>query len=166
MNQNENSLFYLIEQGKDTKFIERFNPKKDCNKISAYNQSLLQNAISEKQLNIAEFLIKNNCNINHQDNNGYTALDYILTNRVCTERYYLIEMLLDLDVRLDFEDKKYRNQPLFEAVRNPKIPLELIEKFLKKGANPHHKNIAGISPYDMVVKFNIPELTEIFRPYI
>jgi len=53
-----------------------------------------------------------------------------------------------------------------EAVVNPKVPPELIERLLEKGADPYHKNKAGRSPYDIVKEYNIPELNKIFAPYL
>ena len=53
----------------------------------------------------------------------------------------------DAGARLDLEDIKYKNQLL-----SSKIFLMVLEKFLKNGANPHHKNIAGKSQYNMVIE--------------
>lgn len=164
MKQNNENLFYLILKGKKEEFFENFNILLHKNAIDEFNMSLLQDAISNNQIEIAEFLIKNKCNIDHQDSKKNLVLDYILASNN-EERYFLVEILLDLDARLDLENI-YGNQPLWTAVMNAKVPLSIIEKLLEKGADPHHKNAVGKSPYDMVLEFNIKELTDLFEPYI
>ncbi len=146
-----------------SEFKKIFN-KEACSFVSDYGKSLLQKALTSKKYDIAKFLIENECNLNHQDKEGFTALHYILKSRR-EEEVALADMLIDKMEDIDIEDN-YGNTPLMEATMNPKVPFEIIKKLLEKGADPYHKNKAGRSPYDMVKEFNIPELNEIFKPYI
>ena len=162
---NENlSLFSLTTRGLKDEFFHKFE-EENCNDIDKFKVSLLQNALSDEEYDIAKFLIEKECNLDNQDDRGYTALHYILGSR--KERdYELLDELLEKNPNLELEDDKYGNTPLMEAVLNPKIPLSILEKLLKRGADPHHKNKTGNSPYDMVKKYNIPELNEIFEPFV
>ncbi len=162
---NENlSLFSLTTRGLKEEFFNKFK-EENCNDIDKFKTSLLQNALSDEEYDIAKFLIEKECNLDNQDDRGYTALHYILGSR--KERdYELLDELLEKNPNLELEDDKYGNTPLMEAVLNPKIPLSILEKLLKRGADPHHKNKTGNSPYDMVKKYNIPELNEIFEPFV
>jgi ankyrin repeat protein len=176
MNQNNNinylndlvTIGYDKKEGQYELFIDNFNSEA-CTFVDEFKTSLLQNAISHRKYDIAKFLIEKECNINNQDERGYTALDYLLSgyNNENKEIYNeLIELLLEKDINLELEDYEYGNTPLMEATTNAKVPLHILEKILKKGADPHHKNKAGRSPYDMVKKYDIKELNEIFEPYV
>ena len=167
MTDKQKKLFLDIFKNNKESFFKNFS-EKDCNLVDKYEQSLLQEALSysfsRDKYTIAKFLIENKCNLNHQDKKGLTALHYILSSRI-DEKITLADILIDNMEDIDIEDN-YGNTTLMEAVVNPKITLEIIEKLLKKGANPYHKNKAGHSPYDKVIEYNIPELNNIFKPYI
>ncbi len=154
---------YDEKEGQYEDFLEHYD-KRDCNYIDEFNTSLLQNAISHRKYNIAKFLIENECNLNHQDKEGFTALHYVLKSRR-EEEVALADMLIEKMDDIDIEDS-YGNTPLWYAVKNPKISLEIIKKLLEKGADPYHKNNVGKTPLDVVKRLNIPELNEIFKPYI
>jgi ankyrin repeat protein len=148
-------------------FIENFTPE-SCSYISEFNQSLLQSALTSDKYDIAKFLIEQECNLIHQDDRGNTILHYLLGgyNNENKEIYdELLELLLEKNIRLDLGDE-HGNQPLWVTVLNAKVPLSVVNKLLEMGADPHHKNKAGRSPYDMVKKYDIKELNEIFEPYV
>jgi len=163
-NNNELSLFSLTTRGLGEEFFKKFNLN-NCNDIDKFKTSLLQNAISDEKYNIAKFLIEKKCNINNQDERGYTALDYLLSSKN-EKNIELINLLLDASPNLELEDFEYGNQPLWTAVMNAKVPLPTTKRLLEMRADPHHKNKAGRSPYDMIKEYNISEINEIFEPYI
>ena len=172
MKQTNGEYLYNIMRGynnntKETaEFTKRFD-KKACSYLDKFNNTLLQNAISSEKYDIAKFLIEKECNLDHQDDRGHTALDYLLGGYNDSEsKLYdeLLDGLLKKDIDLSLENK-YGNQALWTAVKNAKIPLKIIEKLLKKGAEPHHKNASDTSPYDMVQIYNIKELSNLFKPY-
>ncbi len=146
-----------------SEFKKIFN-KDACSFVSDYGKSLLQKALTSKKYDIAKFLIENECNLKHQDKEGFTALHYILSSKI-EEMVKLADMLIEKMDDIDIEDS-YGNTPLWYAVKNPKISLEIIKKLLEKGADPYHKNNVGKTPLDVVKRLNIPELNEIFKPYI
>lgn len=165
--KKKSSLFLDIFKSNKKSFFDKFDME-DCSLIDTYGHSLLMEALSyssaKEKVNIAKFLIENECNLNHQDKEGFTALHYVLKSRR-EDEVVLADMLIDKMDDIDTEDN-YGNTPLMEATMNPKVPLKIIEKLLKKGADSYHKNKAGRSPCDMVKEFNIPELTEIFESYV
>ncbi|RUM72907.1 MAG: hypothetical protein DSZ09_00780 [Sulfurovum sp.] len=166
MKQNNEglSLFSLTTRGLKNEFFKAFK-EENCNDIDEFKVSLLQNAISDEEYDIAKFLIEKECNLDNQDDRGYTALHYILGSRD-EANYKLFDDLIEKNVNLELVDDEYGNSPLMEAVLNPKIPLSMIQKLLEKGADPHHKNNVDKSPYDLVQQYNIKELNEIFAPYV
>ena len=173
MKQNSQYLYDLVRTGFGNKpeqteeFIGKFDLS-SCDFVDEFQTSLLQTAISSRKYDIAQFLIENECNLDNQDDRDNTALIYLLTgyNDDDKEIYdNLIDRLLEKDIDLNLKNK-YANQALWCAVMNAKVPLEVIGKLLEKGGDPHHKNRAGRSAYDMVKVFNIPELNEMFEPYI
>lgn len=162
---NENlNLFRLTTRGLKEDFLKKFT-EESCNDINEFKMSLLQNSISDEEYEIANFLIEKECNLDNQDDRGYTALHYMLGSKN-TKDYELFDTLIEKNPNLELEDNEYGNTPLMEAVMNAKVPLEIIKKLLEKGADPHHKNKADVSPYNMVKKFNFKDLNEIFEPYI
>ena len=167
MTDKQKKLFLDIFKNNKESFFKNFS-EKDCNLVDKYEQSLLQEALSysfsRDKYTIAKFLIENKCNLNHQDKKGLTALHYILSSRI-DEKITLADILIDNMEDIDIEDN-YGNTPLWYALKNPKIPMKIIEKLLKRGANPYHKNNVKKTPLDVVKRLNNPELNNIFKPYI
>ena len=173
MKQNNEELYDLIRTGIENnheqakEFIEKFDISA-CDFISEFQCSLLQKAISSNKYDIAKFLIEQNCNLDNVDDMGNTALTYLLSgyNNDNKNLYdEMIGMLLEKGVNIDLEDK-HHNQALWVALLNAKIPLSIIKRLLDMGADPHHKNQVGKSPYDMVKNYNVPEINDLFSPYI
>jgi len=170
MKKNREYLYDLIRTGfgnnpeQTDEFINKFNLS-DCAYIDEFNTSLLQKSISSEKYDIANFLIKQKCNLDNQDDRGYTALHYILASKD-KQDYELIDNLLEQNPELELKDYEYGNTPLIEAVMNAKIPLSILEQLLKKGANPHHENKSKMSPYKLVLRYNIKELLDLFSPYL
>ena len=160
---NKVDIFQIIRRGT----LEEFNlniDSFDINLVDEYGYSMLHEAISYNKYEICDILIERGIDVNIRDKNGKTALQYVLSDKN-EESHYLVDILLANGARLDIEDN-YGNQALWTAVLNAKIPLEIIDNLLKKGADPLHKNKAGRSPYDMVLNYDIKELTDIFEPYV
>ena len=163
-------LFNIVERGEKKMFFSNFNLEYS-NAIDKYNYSLLQVAISSiakikigNKFEIVEFLIKNNCNLNHQDKKGMTALQYLITER----NYSLTALLLQSDININLEDV-YGNQALWTAVFNSRFEekfLNIINVLLQKNANPYHKNKVNRSPYQLALQFNSFELLNLFDSHL
>lgn len=148
-------------------FVNNFDTSA-CSYITEFNQTLLQSAISCKKYSIAKFLIKQKCNFNHQDDRGNTVLMYLLGgyNNDNNKLYdKLIHLVVNQGAMLDLTDI-HGNQALWVGLLNAKIPLDILELLLKNGADMHHKNNVGKSPYDAVKEYDIEELNNLFQKYL
>lgn len=121
--------------------------------------------MSSEKFNIAKFLIEQKCNLDHQDDEGSTALMYLLDG-YCDENKELYNELIQLIIaqgaKLDPVDV-YGNQALWVGLLNPRVPIEILELLLKNGADMHHKNNVNKSPYDAVKEYNFEDLNELFK---
>ena len=77
----------------------------------------------------------------------------------------LYEALLEKGGRLDIEDK-YGNEPLWYAVFFCRgIRYELVDLFLKNGANPNHKNKNNRTPLDFANCIENNKLVKMLNEY-
>ena len=107
------------------------------------NHTLLQDAIV-RQPQFAAALIEAGVTIDHQDDNGQTALHYAISRGY----YDIARLLLKNGARVDQPDK-HGNEVLWTAVVQPKPDLELIRQIRLAGGDPQHVNLAGRSPMEM-----------------
>lgn len=112
--------------------------------VDQFGYSVLHIALSKGFDEIASLLIEGGIDTNLQDLNGQTALHYC----AFYNKTHLAKEILDNNGRLDIQDK-YGNQPLWTAVINDKgfgNRVEIVELFILRGADFHHKNKVGESP--------------------
>lgn len=117
----------------------------DVTEISQDNRSYLQEAIAYRA-EYAEAILEAEVRLDHQDNNGQTALQYAISRGMNDLAVSLVKKGANLSC-LD----KYGNDALWTAVLYPRPSLPLIELLIKKGADPHRKNAAGRSSADVAV---------------
>lgn len=158
--KNEIDIFSIIRQGSFQKFLKLYN-KTNINTINEFKQSMLHEACGFNNIEVCYFLLKEGINLNSQDINGDTALHISLSN----SNNQLVKLLLSKKVNLVIENN-YGNQALWTALLNKDSSMSILEELLIKGSNPLHRNKSGVSPYDMVKKLNIPELSDLFNLYI
>ncbi|MBP0583233.1 hypothetical protein J8I29_28155 [Labrys sp. LIt4] len=128
----------------------------DVNIIDQSGCTLLQEAISYRP-EFANAFIEAGVNLNNQDKNGQTALQYSIAKGL----YDISDNIIAAGCDLELIDK-YGNGPLWTAVLNPKPNYELIRKLIELGADKFHKNNAGKSPYDMAIVKGFPEMLSVF----
>jgi ankyrin repeat protein len=120
-------------------------------------QSLLHAATARGvPAEIARELIRLGIDVNHQDNEGCTALQYAAV----LKRADVADAILRAGGRLDIADR-HGNQPLWYAVHSQHDNHDLIKLYVLHGADPHHRNIYGKSPNDLAHKVGIQELIKI-----
>ncbi|AXT49444.1 ankyrin repeat domain-containing protein [Aquimarina sp. BL5] len=155
----------LYESNKDklVELIETYNI--DINKFVAFSNSdsILINATdcssesrnSKEQIDIINYLIDSNVNINWKNKYGYSAL------HIALEYHDLSKIALVLiksgRIEINEAEEKNGNSPIFTAIREynktwreeqkalNQLRLEIIEELLKLGANLDQVNNHGIS---------------------
>jgi uncharacterized protein len=128
----------------------------DFSVISDDNHTLLQDSIARNP--VYEFnLIARGVPLDHQDDNGQTALQYAIS-RGYTEIAVKI-ILAGGNVNVN---DKFGNAALWTAVMQPKPDLDLINLIYKNGGDPLQLNKATRSPLSMAETKNDKEILAIF----
>ncbi len=123
-----------------------------------YGQTLAMLSVFENQIEILKYLIKHGADLNKGDNDGCTPLHAAaLENNLSAA-----EIILEAGAQVDKEDK-FGNTPLSEAAYTYRKDLSLISLLLKYGADPFHKNKAGISPYEFADKTKKIDVLALFK---
>ncbi len=117
--------------------------------INSLGQSLLHEAISHMQNEIAEKLISLGYNVNLKDEKGLTPLHYAALHNNLNGAI----SLLSNGARVN-EIDNFGNTPLWTAVFYAKGKYKMVETMLKNGGNPLNKNNTGRSPLDFASQIN------------
>lgn len=145
---------YFAELRNDQNFDP--NDIEDLELISEENHSYLQESIAYRPEFVPYFISKSK-NIDHQDDNGQTALQYMISRSM----FGFAEDLLKKGASTSLIDK-YGNDALWTSVLNPRPNIKLIKALVELGANPTRKNLAGRSSLDMARTKNNKAMLDIF----
>lgn len=145
------------------RFKELENLKKIVNEtnvnrfVNEYKQNLLHEAVAYDALEILNYLLYCNININKQDDEGKTPLHYSLDHN----NYELTKLLLNTKgIEKDIKDQ-YGNNAMWVAVFNADGDYDIV-KFLKEyGIDSTSKNNSDRSPLDLAKQFDDDEMIEI-----
>lgn len=96
---------------------------------------------------VAEWLVANGANINHQDRNGWTALHFAVQEN----RQDMVGFLLKSGAAVGIRDS-HGNSPLWGAVFNARGHYEIVNILLAHKADPTSKNNANRSPLDFATQ--------------
>lgn len=115
----------------------------DINVRDNVGESLLHSAAGKHgSVEMAQELIRRGIDVNFQDCEGATALLYAAE----WKRRDVAEVILGAGGRLDIADE-HGNEPLWYAVGN--ADHQLVEMFMRHGADPRHRNTYGKCPLDI-----------------
>jgi ankyrin repeat protein len=110
--------------------------------------SLLQSAIiSDASLELIEELIRRGVDLNKQDNEGRTAIEYAVVRK----RRDAVELILKSGGRLNISNS-HGNRPLWYAVNDLEQDEGIIRLLLAYDTEPYHLNIYQRTAFDMAVK--------------
>lgn len=127
-----------------------------------YDKTALHSACVTNAIEAASLLIENGANVNLPDKiTGAVPLHYCAVYN----HYNMSDLILKNKGKLDVADK-YGNEPLWTAVFNVKKDLkglDIVELFLKHGADKNHKNKAGRSPLDFANQVKFLPLSEVLN---
>lgn len=165
---NENiDMFQIIRRGRFKEFKDALK-KDDINTLlNEDEKNMLIVSIENNKYDIAELLILEGSDVNHQDKDGNTSLHYVA--KLYTDIKYA-ELLINNKCKINIENK-YGNEPLWDAVFNACKVIhdgenDLVIYLIKKGANPFHKNNSDKSPLDFVQKINDETIIKILSDQI
>ncbi|HST20350.1 MAG TPA: ankyrin repeat domain-containing protein [Blastocatellia bacterium] len=158
MNSKEKIYYDLIRSGDFEGLKSVFQNDSDACNVMPYGQSLPMHAVFENKMDILKFLIKRGCDLNKGDDDGLTPLHAaaLENNREAAAA------LLRGGAEPDIEDR-FGNTPLFRAVYSYEGDPSVISLLLQQGADPFHKNKAGVSPYELAEKKEEKDLVRSFN---
>ena len=128
----------------------------DINQLNDLSQSLLHEAISSRQDEIALELIAKGIGLEIQDKEGKTALSYAAAH----QNQVVAKALVDKGAALDVPDR-HGNSPLWCAMQSSRSNYHLFEMLLKTGADPSMKNKVNRSVIDFANQTNNVMLREL-----
>lgn len=107
--------------------------RKNREGVDEYGRTPLINAVIDSDLNLINDEIANGCNINLQDDGGYSALFFAVQNKNIEITTYLLSNNADANLQ-----DKYGQTPLLRALNetlgNPDVDAEIMEILLQHGA--------------------------------
>ena len=152
---NEKELEQLLSK-------EGSSASSQINEKDSIGYSSLATAVALGHTGIVSLFLKYNADVNTQDERGNTPLHYAAEKNFVS----IAEMLLHGNARLDIENA-FGNQPLwvavFSATDGDKNKFPLVKLLVDAGADPNHKNKAGISPWDFANKVGVQEIITILK---
>jgi len=144
---NKNNIFLNIQK-KENEKVKEFLCKNNINiKDDTYGRTSLMNASFYNSIEILEWLLSQNADVNAQDKKGYTALHFSVQEANLT----VTEQLLKNGANVNIQDI-HGNTPSSVAVTNWKggKNFEALQKLIKNNADLSIKNNAGISAKDII----------------
>lgn len=125
------------------------HPRIDICKLKDLNfRTLLHWAVKNNRIEIVNFLLTYNCDINAQDNKGLTALHYAANKDINFENNSLEQMVLLIErgANINLRDIS-GNTPLHIACRGGNI--DLIQTLISHGADRNIPNMNNLVPVDI-----------------
>ena len=141
------------ERAEDVAFLLRHQDNQAAKEIvlslgvDAHDSSLrtpLQWAAFYGNLEILAWLIQNGSNVNWQDKNGYTALHFAAQEKKLAAAALLLENKADPNIT-----DRHGNTPLWTAIFNARGDWQLVQLYLRHGANPAIVNNYQATPADL-----------------
>jgi uncharacterized protein len=130
---------------------------RDVNERDAAGCTPLHCAIAEKSVEAAFFLLEHGADVTAQDNRGSTALHGAVAHRLPQ----VAEELLRRDAGLIGISDKYGNEPLWDAPFGARGDYILVALLLRHGADPGHRNRAGLSSLDLAKRMEDQSLLQV-----
>jgi len=127
----------------------------DIDIVNSYDQNLLQEAIAYKREAISYDLINRGINLNHLDEQGRTALHYCAVYHA----FDVAKAILDKGCDVNIRDQN-GNNALWVAVFNARGVYDIVELFVKHGADITNKNNAGRTPLDFAKQIEDNDLVK------
>ncbi len=150
-------LFQAIRIDDKEMFLSAIN-EADVTQKNEFGQNLLHEAVNNNRAMMGNVLISKGVDVNHPDNKGQTPLHYAALHRTIV----LAEKIVENGGKLNIADD-YGNEPLWTAVFNARGQYDIVEMYVKKGADVYHKNNSKRSPLDFASQIKDENLIEILK---
>jgi ankyrin repeat protein len=131
----------------------------DVNQRNEFGSTPLHCAIAKRNEEAAKFLLEHGADATAPGEDAGTALHYAVEYRLPR----LVEEILKRTPTAVAISDIYGNEPLWTAAFNPKGDYQLVSLLLHYGANPHHRNKAGLAPVDMAKRRSDNTLLQILE---
>lgn len=154
------NLFKIITDGNLDAVKEAIN-ESNINVLNVNNMSLLQEALKNKQDDIALYLIEKGINVNNQDYQGQIALHYIA---VYKNDLKVARSIIQNGADIDIKDK-FGNSALWTSIFNARGEYDVVKLLLENHADLKSANSAGKTPYDLAYIMKFPELIDLINEY-
>jgi ankyrin repeat protein len=115
--------------------------------VDEFGRTALIWACFAENMELINWLIENNADINHQDKKGYSALHFVAQEKKIKATEYLLSKGSETEVK-----DIHQNTPLWTAVFNAKDDLSIVELLLKNDANLDNINLSKRTPREMAEK--------------
>lgn len=149
---NKQKVIELIEKGDIN--INQYLDNSNSILINAVNCSY-QFQDTKEQLELINYLLENNADVNYKNNNGFNALHLALAYHTLSKTSLLL--IRNGNPTINDAENKNGNSPIFTAIREygltwrdeqkevNQLRFEIIKELLKRGADLDQKNRHGIS---------------------
>ncbi len=104
----------------------------------------LIHAAIDNRFTVADLLLQSNADADAQDHLGNSALHYAAQEHHAE----IASLLIGYGAKVDLEDS-HGNTPLWRAVFNSRGRGDLIQILVTAGADRHHRNKHGKTPFDL-----------------
>lgn len=135
----------------------------DINSADAEGNNLLLRALKDNNEEVAEFALENNADVNQQNNDGETAVSYVLFNKTAPEIFAAV-----FDENYDFEHKLQKPNKMVWKILMEQNKLDLLKKTWDK--MPDVSSVADENKeIPVMVALNVannPQLHELALSYI
>lgn len=148
-----NQVVEYVINGDLKRLAKEIKSGTDINTCERDGRTLLMIAVSEKKLDLLQYLIKKGADIDRQDDEGNTALHYACNDN----NLEAVKILIENKAAVDIKDI-HGNTPLSNAVYFSNGYGDVITLLLKHGADKNLKNNYGISPLELakgIANFNV-----------
>lgn len=153
-------LFDCIQIG-DIKVLSSVLNRTNIDSINEYGESLLHEAISCEELEIANLLLDMGADVSAINNDGQTILHYAVVKKFAD----LVSRIIDRGLDIVVSDK-HGNQALWTAAFNARGEYRCVELLKIAGADENHKNKNSKSPLDFAEQIGDLELIGILKSSI
>lgn len=151
----------IIREGDLTALQVAFQMNPRLCDFRPYGQSLPLLAVLERKLDVLEFLIAQDCDLQDgDDERGMTPLHAAALG----QNLPAVKLLLEAGVPVDIQEKR-GSTPLFRAVRDYQGDPAVIKLLLEHGADPWLANQNGVSPMQMAQKLQAQEIVDLFSKF-
>ncbi|MBN6073712.1 ankyrin repeat domain-containing protein [Aggregatibacter actinomycetemcomitans] len=146
MKMNEKEMIQLFIDEFSFDKVEQFIEHNGINSLDRDKRTLLYTAISEKNEDLARYLVQKGCLINLQDKDGFTPLHFAVIYNL----YDIANLLIEKGADINLKDRWGNTALLRSVTGNHKGETAITKLLLKHGASLDDKNNGGVSARDFI----------------